>query len=262
VSTNETRDTASVPAPPPGVRASIYLRTLALQASWNPQRMQNLGMLVALLPWLRRNVVDPDERRRFCKRHFEFFNTNPYVAPYVVGGVLRLETERLVAGEAGAVRIRTFRDSLARSFAAVGDQLVWLGMRPAVLLLAAVAVLLGLPAVAVGVVVVSALIQLELRRRALDVGFRRGFGLVEVLARGGWHRAVTASKNAGKLLTGVAAGCFFGRILAAPAGADSPGPVLAIALGAVLPLLARDRLSGEGYLLCAAVLVPVLSYGL
>ena len=35
-----------VPRLPRGVRWSVFVRSLALQASWNHQRMQNLGLLV------------------------------------------------------------------------------------------------------------------------------------------------------------------------------------------------------------------------
>ena len=141
---------------------AVYWRSLALQGSWNPQRMQNLGLLATLLPWLRRRQAGHEQRRLFIRRHYEFFNTNPYLANFVVGGLLRLEAE-LMAGHRGSGRqIRTFRDTLAPTFASLGDQLFWLGLRPTLLLVAILLTLVGLPFVSIAVIGIFALIQLDL----------------------------------------------------------------------------------------------------
>jgi PTS system mannose-specific IID component len=238
----------------------MQVRALALQASWNPQRMQNLGLLAVLVPWLRSRGCGVEERRRFARRHYEFFNTNPYLANFVIGGILRLESEGSTSNGISAPTMRTFRNSLAPSFAGLGDQLFWLGLRPGVLLLAALFAFFGSPGGALAVVAAFTLGQLELRRRALQSGYARGFEIVDVLVRPGWHRAIELSKNAGKLLTGAVAGCFFGRILVAQSGTEAVGPLLAVAIGVALPPLARERLPGEAYLLVAAAMVVALAY--
>ncbi|MFO7654382.1 MAG: PTS system mannose/fructose/sorbose family transporter subunit IID [Candidatus Krumholzibacteriia bacterium] len=256
---NDAPTSLPVAALEPRVRLAVYLRSLALQASWNPQRMQNLGLLATLTPWLRRQNVSLDERRLFCRRHYEFFNTNPYLANFVIGGILRLESDRIGRGRPAPPAIRVFRDSLARTFAGLGDQLFWLGLRPALILLMAVLVLLGWPWAALAAAAAGAVGQFELRRRALASGFARGFDLVEVLGHPGWHRAIAASKNTGKVLTGAVAGCFFARILA-PGSLESIGPALALAAGAVVTPAMRRRLPGEVFLLLAATAVVALAF--
>lgn len=238
----------------------VYLRGLGLQAAWNPQRMQNVGLLSALVPWLRSEEGDVAQIRRFCRRHYEYFNTNPYFANYIVGGIIRIEQESAAGEGVTHPTMQTYRDSLAQSFAALGDQLFWLGLRPGVMLLAALAALSGSPGGALAVVAVFALGQLELRRRALLCGYARGFEIVDVLGHPGWHRAIEAGKNAGKLLTGAVGGYFFGRILGSPAAGVAHAPLLALAVGAALPLLARERLPGEAYLLSAAAIAISLAY--
>ena len=90
------------PAPcPGGVLLRVFLRSLFLQASWNPQGMQNLGLAYALYPALEQLYPDPEARRRRCSRHLVFFNTHPYVAAAIVGGVLYHE-ERIARGEEAA----------------------------------------------------------------------------------------------------------------------------------------------------------------
>ena len=113
------------PRLPRRLQMQIFLRSLALQASWNGQRMQNLGLLVTLLPWLRRQPSDINRDRLFCRRYYEYFNTNPYLANLIIGGLVRLEQESLDSGVGGSAMARTFRDSLCRAFASLGDQLFW-----------------------------------------------------------------------------------------------------------------------------------------
>ena len=58
--------------PVPGIgarlRLRVFLRSLCLQACWNHQRMQNLGLLGTMLPWLYRLERRADRDRRFCRR--------------------------------------------------------------------------------------------------------------------------------------------------------------------------------------------------
>ena len=75
---------------PRGMHWRIFLASLGLQGSWNPQRMQNLGLLATLLGWLRGLPRDVERDSRFCRRYYDFFNTNPYLANYLIGGLLRL----------------------------------------------------------------------------------------------------------------------------------------------------------------------------
>jgi mannose/fructose/N-acetylgalactosamine-specific phosphotransferase system component IID len=217
--------------------------------------MQNLGLLVTLLPWLRRQQVGLDQRRRFFRRHYEFFNTNPYLANFVVGGLLRLEADAQASG--GPSRIRTYRDVLAPTFASLGDQLFWLGLRPALLLLAILLAVAGYPLASLAVIGAFALGQLEARRRALQTGYRLGFEIVELLGRPLWRRAIAAAQRTGMLLTGVLAGIYFARVLSS--GSDSGiERAVWLALGAGIPLVLRKRLPGEALLLVTVLLAWLL----
>jgi mannose/fructose/N-acetylgalactosamine-specific phosphotransferase system component IID len=221
--------------------------------------MQNLGLLVALLPWLRDQNLDLQARRRFCRRHYEFFNTNPYLANYIIGGLLWLETEERAGNGQNGSLARTFKDSLARSFASLGDQLFWLGLQPALLLLAS---LVGFWAgiwPALGLVVLFALLQLELRRRALGTGYRLGLDLVDLLARPIWHRFIRTTIRAALLLVGGFAGCHLARNLAREAEFPIQSLVLLCLVGVALPLVFRKRVPGEGLLLMAVPLALVLA---
>jgi PTS system mannose-specific IID component len=240
---------------------AVYWRSLALQGSWNRQRLQNLGLLASLLPWLGRQRLALGPRRRFIRRHYEYFNTNPYLANFIVGGLLRLEAE-LAAGRGGSgEQIRRFRDTLAPTFAALGDQLFWLGLRPTVLVAATLLALAGAPYGALAVIGLFALVQLELRRRALTAGYRLGFDIVELLGHPFWHRAIGATQRAGMILTGLLAGYYFARVLDPETAAAGYGLGAWLAAGIAAPLILRKRLPGE-ILLAGTVLLAWLGFGI
>ncbi len=246
------------PRPSARVLMAVYVRSLTLQASWNPQRMQNLGLLTTMLPWLERTGWDQVRRRRFFRRYYGFFNTNPYLANFIIGGLLRLENDDV--GREGEDIVATFRDSLARTFASLGDQLFWLGVRPAFVLAICLLALLGWWEAILVVVAAFALGQFELRRRALVSGWQLGFDIVDLLGRPVWHRWISWTKRLAMSLTGVLAGFYFARVWLTPGPGLSGLVVLLVAAGLALPLVLRQRLPGEGLLLVAIPLAFAASF--
>src|SRR4051812_10060235 len=83
---------------PVRVLLRVFFRSLFLQASWNPQGMQNLGLAYAVYPALQALYPDAEQQAGAVRRHLLFFNTHPYVAAAILGGVLYHE-ERIAKGE-------------------------------------------------------------------------------------------------------------------------------------------------------------------
>jgi PTS system mannose-specific IID component len=106
----------------------MYLRSFLLQASWNFEKLQNLGFVYLILPGLR-NIYGDEIPADVCQRHGAYFNTHPYFAPLVAGTTLRLETLSL-AGAEPAVDAETYKNMVMAPFAAMGDALFWGGVRP------------------------------------------------------------------------------------------------------------------------------------
>lgn len=249
------------------LRARLFLRLLVLQASWNHQRMQNLGLLVCLMPWLRGRPRDLERDRLFCRRYYEFFNTNPYLAGYVVGGLLRLEQEREGQGGLPRGQAQVFRDSLARALASLGDQLFWLGLRPATLLLAAVAALLAgdaAPWPLAGLALATIAVQFAWRWRSLGRGYAAGYDIVELLGDRRWHRAITLGKRTTLFLAAVLAGLLLRQAAAGSvqAAAGSVVAVTVLAVCLVVPVVARWRWAGEFIVLSAAAAAVLLAFAL
>lgn len=250
------------PVVPGAVRRRCWWRSLALQAAWNHQRMQNLGLLHVLVPWMAWRGLDAAARRRVVRRHLGYFNTNPYLAPFILGGVVRLEDEQRRGAPVSDHLIGGFRDSLSRACGAMGDELVWLGARPTTLLMACLlAWLLGW-GWGLAVPVLVAAMQLGLRWRALGEGLTRGLDVIQILESRAWHRGAAWIARTALALTGLLAGLFFAGGLSSP---DGPLAVVHIvALGAVALGLAvglGQRCSGELQFLlglAALALVSVL----
>lgn len=243
-------------------RLRIWLWSLGLQGSWNPQRMQNLGLLAVLVSWRRCGRPDPETDRLFCRRYYEFFNTNPYLANFLIGGLIRLEQERLAGSPVPSGLAQTYRDSLGRALASIGDQLFWMGLRPA---LALAICLLGLAGWWPAVLVLIALFaagQLTLRWVSLSRGLALGMDLVDVLASPVWHRTVAIVRRVGMVLAGLLIGFYLVRLQDVAEAMDASLLVLGAMLGLGLPLVLRRRLSGEMLILVACVLAFALTFAI
>lgn len=245
---------------PFALKLRLFIRSLGLQASWNHERMQNLGLLTTMLPWLRTRRRDLNQDRLFCRRYYEFFNTNPYLANFVIGGLVRLEDDRTTGADFPPGHVTMFRDSLGRAFASLGDQLFWLGVRPALVMAICLLGLHGQMVAILGVVVVFAIAQLALRWRSLDRGYQLGFGLVDLLHHQHWHRGIAAAERTGMFLTGMTAGTYLARV-AEPGQPVSDGLLwFGVAAGLGLPMVLRRRLPGEVLILVGLGLALLLVF--
>ncbi|HBL17680.1 MAG: hypothetical protein A2X36_07700 [Elusimicrobia bacterium GWA2_69_24] len=116
------------------LQTSVFVRSMLLQSCWNFSGMQNAGFLYALDPVLRRAYPDPAALRTAERRHLCFFNTNPYMAGFVLGAVGAMEERSagLPAAErpAAELRIEAVKKMMASSVAALGDALFWGGLKP------------------------------------------------------------------------------------------------------------------------------------
>jgi PTS system mannose-specific IID component len=249
---------------PPGthlprpVLLRVFFRSLFLQASWNPKGMQNLGLVYALYPALESLYADPASRREAVRRHLTFFNTHPYVAAAIVGGVLYHE-ERIAKGEEDVSRVNEFKSALMGPLAALGDGFFWLSLKPAVgALCAALVPWLGAWAAVLFLVLYNA-VHFTFRARLFRMGLALGDRLVEAVARarlptrGARLRAVAAA-SAGASATYLA--FVFGSQQGGLGGWLLAGGCLA--LGALSYVLVARKVPPLALMVLAAVLAGLL----
>jgi PTS system mannose-specific IID component len=119
------REARRVTAP---VLLRVFLRSFLVQASWNFDRLQNLGALYVMAPALRLIHGSGDLAPVF-QRHLAYFNTHPYLTAPIFGTTLALE-ERAVSGRAGSMGAQEFQRMIMAPYAAMGDAFFWGGLRP------------------------------------------------------------------------------------------------------------------------------------
>jgi mannose PTS system EIID component len=187
---------------PHSVLLHVFLRSFAIQGSWNYRTLQGSGFAFALLPVLRYlHRDDPQRLLDAVRRHTHLFNAHPYLSGVALGAVARLEAD----GEDPAV-IERFKNALRSSLGALGDRVVWAGWRPACLLLALTVLLItesATAAVALFLVVYNTG-HLALRWWGLRIGIDHGKAVGAQLRRAPllrWHENVV---SAAMLLLGVA----------------------------------------------------------
>lgn len=152
----------------PGSTRRLLLRSLLIQALWNPRDLQG-----SALAWALEEPVRPGHPP-------EPFNAHPYLAGVALGALTREAREARLPLEA---RLR-FRAALRAPLGALGDSLVWAGWVPLLVLVAGGMLLVGAPP---GVTVVTLLLahnllHLALRRWGIRLGLRHGVGVGSALA--------------------------------------------------------------------------------
>ena len=225
---------AAGPAPGPprvpvpwGVRARVFVRLLAIQASWNYETLVGTGVGFCTEPALR---LLPGGRggeayRAALARQSQYFNAHPYLAAVAVGALIRAEFD----GEPPP-RIERFRTALCGPLGSVGDRLVWAAWLPLCSVFALL--LFGLGA---------------------SPGWTVGAFLL-------LYNAGHFALRAWGLATGLARGLHVAQALAHPVLRQGPqwlGQAAALVGGAALPL-ALGRAIGPGRTLLGGVLVGVV----
>jgi len=208
------------------VRASsgFAWRLWFLQASWNREGMQSIGRVVCALPAARRRGLCGTDLARWMRPRLSFFNTNPYLAGLLLGAVLRLESEgnETVAGKLEA--------ALSRSLGAIGDGLMWEGLRPIWAFLALVlAFRWGPPAILAGWLLFG-FGQLALRQWCWVEGWRRGRHVVELVGHPRVQTWMEGARSVAPAAAGLAVGVAY-MAHAAPATTIQGLAWVAAALG-------------------------------
>jgi PTS system mannose-specific IID component len=158
------------------------LRLFAVQGTWNYERMLGVGMGYAAEPLLEDlKRADPQRHAEAVVRSAEFFNCNPNLAGLALGATVRAEYEGVPGPQIG--RLRT---ALCSPLGALGDQLFWAGLLPALVGFALVAVVGGAGWWAVGGFLAAYnLCRVATARWALRTGLRAGMAVGGAIS-GSW----------------------------------------------------------------------------
>lgn len=243
---------------------------MLLQSCWNFERMQNIGFALCMEPWLRRLHPHGGARAREARRrHLGYFNTQPYMAGFVLGVTGRLEEELADASKERRERIAQLKRALETSLAGLGDALFWGTLQP---LCAATALAVGwtlhaaagaAPAAALSAGLAVYLLSfngpaLWLRWQGIRLGYELGDVVVVKLRRMHWQRRIRHLRAGGLLLTAVlAGGHLVGQLLQNGPGVPhmNAGYAAALAFCLGLKLLRVRTLPAYGLLAAGGLLL-------
>lgn len=198
-------------------RLRALLRLFTIQASWNYERMQGIGMGYAAAPLLEGlKTGAPGRYSEAVARSSEYFNCHPYLAGLAVGALARAE-EDAIPGPL----IQRLRTALCGPLGALGDQVFWAGLLPALMALTMIAVAGGAGAWAVvSFVVVFNAARLATAWWGLRTGLETGLQVAGALQRSWLPRVGRWLGPAAAFLVGFAVPAGGGYLLSgAPAGA-------------------------------------------
>lgn len=160
----------------------VFLRSFLIQASWSYDRMQSLGFAYAVLPALRRLYADPGEYRSRLQLHMEYFNTQPYLASFILGAAVRMEEER-ATGRNRTADVAALKNTLMAPLGALGDSFFWGALKPLSVVIALAVLLSGFWWAPLLFLVLYNSIHIWLRAEVLVWGYRTAGDVVALNAR-------------------------------------------------------------------------------
>lgn len=100
------------------------IRNFFIQSVFNFERYQNIGFLFSISYMIKKYIKDKEELKKIFLRHLDVFNTQPYMSGFVVGNIIRMELDRKSDKD-----IITIKQSLACTYASIGDRIFWSRLR-------------------------------------------------------------------------------------------------------------------------------------
>ena len=185
---------------PRAILLNVMCRSLLFQASWNFERLQNVGFLFAMAPALRW-LYQGDELERAFARHLEKFNTHPFLAGPILGVSLNLEEKRC-AGKEDLVEVESFKEMTMAPYGAMGDSFFWGAMRPLAAVLSLFFALQGSLLAPLFLVVIFNIPHFWCRLLWFWKAYRQGLFMVQVVQRWGFPDLAIRLKEVTVVLLG------------------------------------------------------------
>lgn len=184
-------------------RLHVFWRSQFLQASWNFERMQNIGWAYAMIPALKKMYTSKEDRSLALKRHLEFFNTHPYLAAPVLGVTLTLEEQKASGQDIDNAAIQGVKIGMMGPLAGVGDPIFWGTIRP---VLGAFAASLALSESWLGPIIFFLawnIIRMAFLWYSQELGYVQGSNITQNLAGGLMQKLTQGASVLGMFILGV-----------------------------------------------------------
>lgn len=105
------------------LRGAITRYVLTRQMCFNYETMQSAGWVYSMHPCMKKIYGDDEILKQKYRRHFQFFNTQPWFGSLIFGACLAIESTKDPEATETAVNLRT---GLMGPFAGLGDAIVFI----------------------------------------------------------------------------------------------------------------------------------------
>ncbi len=240
----------------------IFWRSFFIQASWSYDRLQSLGFAFALLPALRRLYPDRSELSSRLAAHMEYFNTQPYLASFILGATARAEEER-ASGRRPDLDVTELKTTLMAPLGALGDSFFWGSLKPFAAAAAIAVLLTGAWWAPLLFLILYNVVHVGLRFNLVFVGYSTQGDVVGLMSRYNFTRLARRYK----VLSLAIVGCIVGTISVwgpafRPAIAVPPPVMVAGGLALTLALTALLRIGATPVNLMIGLAAACLAFAL
>jgi len=152
--------------------------------------MQSLGFAYAMEPVLRKLYPEQKEFSDRLKLHMNYFNTQPYLASFILGAVVGIEQDR-VEGRNAVTDVQGLKTALMAPLGALGDSFFWGSLKPMAAVITVALVVGGIWWAPLFFLLFYNLWHIGLRMSLLFVGYRSRGDAVALMSRyrfTGWAR--------------------------------------------------------------------------
>lgn len=104
---------------------SLFWRSLALEGSFNYEKMQALGFAWAMFPVIKKYHKTKEAQAEALQRHTAFFNISPPLVTFPLGIAATMERQYAEKGDIDPSSINAMKVSLMGPLSGIGDSLFW-----------------------------------------------------------------------------------------------------------------------------------------
>lgn len=240
---------------------AVFRRALLIQAAWSLDKMQTLGFAYAMEPALEKIYPDRAECEERLKAHLEYFNTQPYLASFILGAAVRLEEDR-AAGRNIAPDVSGLKKALMAPLGALGDSLFWGGLKPFASAAAVAALITGAWWAPFLFLAVYNLVHVGVRMDMLFRGYATGGDAVALMKKYPFMRMAQRFKLTALCISGGVLGMMPFWLPEFRPSVQVPGLAVPLAAAVVIALIAimQRSVSPVKLMLALAALCIVLAY--
>lgn len=103
----------------------LFWRSMALESSFNYEKMQALGFAWAMFPVIKKCHKNKEDQVEALKRHTAFFNITPHICTFPLGMAASMEKEYAENKDIDPATINALKVSLMGPLSGIGDSFFW-----------------------------------------------------------------------------------------------------------------------------------------